>query len=330
MDSSILVIRLSAMGDIIHTLPAITTLKKSFPDRELIWLVAPRWMPLLAGNPYIDEVIPFDRGNLLNARQTFTRLRSLRPEIAFDFQGLLQSAAAGRLTRPKALFGFARSVAREPFASLLYSHAIPVNGPHRVQRAVQLAQAAAGAAQTTFQAWIPAGQPQGDLPSEPFILASPFAGWAGKEWPLASYDAVAELLAKEGLQLVVNVTQQKAHELNSHRHVRPHVSTLPGLIDATRRATGVFGVDSGPLHLAAALDKPGVGLYGPTDPALTGPFGGSMTVLRTRDVATTYKRHAEMHASMRAITPEQVVVALLNSLKHALGTTVQGCTISRS
>lgn len=317
------------MGDIIHTLPAITTLKESFPNHQLIWLVAPRWMPLLEGNPYIDQIIPFDRGSLLNARQTFSRLRSLGPEIAFDFQGLVQSAVAGRLARPKALFGFAKSVAREPFASLFYSHAIPVKGPHRVERAVQLAQAA-GAAQPTFKAWIPAGQSQGDLPSGPFVLASPFAGWAGKEWPLASYDAVAEPLTKEGLQLVVNVTEQKAHQLNSLRHVRPHVSTLPGLIDATRRATAVLGVDSGPLHLAAALGKRGVGLYGPTDPGLTGPFGGSMTVLRTGDVVTTYKRQAQMHASMREITPEQVVVALLNSINRTPGMTMQGCTISHS
>ncbi|MBV9267838.1 MAG: lipopolysaccharide heptosyltransferase family protein, partial [Acidobacteriaceae bacterium] len=75
------------------------------------------------------------------------------------------------------------------------------------------------------------------------------------------------------------------------------------------------GLDSGPLHLAAALRKPGVGLYGPTDPALTGPFGGTMTVLRVENTETTYKRHSMIHASMREITPGQVAEALLNSVE---------------
>ncbi len=313
---SILVIRLSAMGDIIHTLPAITTLKKSFPERKLAWLAAPRWMPLLEGNPFIDELIPLDRRNFSHARMTLRRVRALEPELAFDFQGLFQSALAGRLARPKALFGFAKSVAREPFASLLYTHRIPVVGPHRIQRAVQLA-AAAGAREISFDAWIPPGFAEGDLPVGPFVLTSPFAGWPGKEWPLESYEALGQLLNKEGLELVANAAEHKSAELKRLKHVRLHTSGLNGLIDATRRATAVIGLDSGPLHLAAALGKPGVGLYGPTDPALTGPFGDSMTVLRTRNVETTYKRHSEIHASMREITPEEAAAALLHSMRHA-------------
>jgi len=86
------------------------------------------------------------------------------------------------------------------------------------------------------------------------------------------------------------------------------------LIDATRRATAVIGLDSGPLHLAAALGKPGVALYGPTDPLLTGPYGGSMTVLRAEDVVTTYKRHGRVHASMKRISVEQVLGPLLQSI----------------
>lgn len=326
---SILVIRLSAMGDIIHTLPAISTLKKSFPERKLAWLVAPRWMPLLEGNPYIDELIPLDRRNFRHARETFRRVRTLEAEIAFDFQGLFQSAVAGRLARPKALYGFAKSVAREPFASLLYTHSIPVQGPHRVERAVQLAEAA-GARQPTFCAWVPRGIPEGDLPSDPFVLTNPFAGWAGKEWPLESYEMLAQLLEKEGLKLVANVTGQQAERLRHLKKISIHISGLPGLLDATRRATAVVGLDSGPLHLAAALGKPGVGLYGPTDPALTGPFGGSMTVLRTRNVETTYKRHDEIHASMREIAPEQVAEAVIDSLKKKYGPPLRGCVVSRS
>jgi heptosyltransferase-1 len=311
---SILVIRLSALGDIIHTLPAVTTLKRSFPDRKLAWLVAPRWIPLLEGNPYIDEIIPLDRRNIPHMIDTFRRLRALNAGLAFDFQGLFQSALAGRLAGPKALYGFAKTVAREPFAALLYTHSIPVKGPHRIERAVQLAEAA-GARCPTFEAWIPPGKPEGELPNEPFVLTSPFAGWAGKEWPLEAYDQVGARLAREGLRLVANVPAQKVPELAGASHICVHTSSLPGLIDATRRATAVLGLDSGPLHLAAALGKAGVGLYGPTDPLLTGPFGTSITVLRAQNVETTYKRHDAIHASMREITPNEVVNALLRCVR---------------
>lgn len=306
----ILVIRLSAMGDIIHTIPAAISLKKSFPHRKLAWLVAPQWKPLLVGNPYIDELISFDRKAV---RTSWRRLRSVAPELTLDFQGLVQSALAGRAARPERLFGFNKSVAREPLASIFYSDRIPVMGPHRVERNVQLA-AAAGAHDLTYECWIPPGEPAGELPSGAFVLCSPFAGWAGKEWPLQSFDALGRLLRKEGLELVANVAEHRARELKDLKHVRVHTSSLAGLITATRLATAVVGLDSGPLHLAAALRKPGVGLFGPTDPALTGPFGGSMTVLRSDDVETTYKRHARIHASMRVISPEDVAKAVLNSI----------------
>ncbi len=313
---AILVVRLSAMGDIVHTLPAAATLKKSFPERKLIWVVASRWMPLLQGNPFIDQIIPFDRVGLLPAKSAWRRLQDTHAAWAFDFQGLVYSALIGRAARPKVLFGFHSSVAREPLASLFYTCRVPVKGPHRVERNVQLAEAA-GARERSYEAWIPDGVPEGDLPSGPFVLASPFAGWTGKEWPIECYEDLGRRLGREGLQLVVNVPETRAHELVKLRHVQVHTSTLSGLIAATHRATAVIGVDSGPLHLAAALSKPGVALFGPTAPLRTGPFGGSMSVLRAHDVETTYKRHARIHASMKAITMEQVAEALLRSLATA-------------
>ncbi len=196
---------------------------------------------------------------------------------------------------------------------MFYTHRVAVTGPHRVQRNLQLV-AAAGATKESQQAWIPQGSPEDELPSAPFVLTSPFAGWGGKQWPLGHYDRLAELLNKEGIQLVANVPPRRAAELSDLRHVRVHSSSLAGLIDATRRATAVMGVDSGPLHLAAALNKPGVALFGPTDPAQTGPFSSRMAVLRAPSVETTYKRGAHVHGSMTEITIEHVSEALLRSL----------------
>jgi heptosyltransferase-1 len=90
----------------------------------------------------------------------------------------------------------------------------------------------------------------------------------------------------------------------------PHVSGLAGLIHATRRAVAVVGVDSGPMHLAAALGKRGVALFGPTDPCRNGPYGESMTVLRAAGAVTTYKRSEEISSSMRALGVDQVLETL--------------------
>ena len=303
--NSILAIRLGALGDIIHALPAIGSLKQSFPSSKLALLIAPRWLPIVAGNPYIDELIP----------PRLAAIRRLHPDLAFDFQGLLKSAFLGRLARPKAFFGFHKSVARERYAAALYSHRIPVAGPHRIERNLQLI-AAAGASQLSDEAWLPPGRSEAELPSHAFVLASPFAGWAGKEWPIENYDFLARLLSTEALELVLNVPEHRRPELKTLQHVRMHTSSLAGLIDATRHAAAIVGVDSGPLHLAAALRKPGVALFGPTDPRLTGPYGGTIKVIRSDDVETTYKRHANVHASMRVITPQQVAQTLLHSLTN--------------
>src|SRR5207248_8678398 len=108
-ETIILVIRLSAMGDIIHALPAVASLKKSFPESSLAWLVAPKWMPLLEGNPHIDELVPFHRHDLPGLKASWTRLRALKPAFAIDFQGLVQSALAGRAARPEIFYWFDRS-----------------------------------------------------------------------------------------------------------------------------------------------------------------------------------------------------------------------------
>ena len=99
-DELILAVRLGAMGDILHALPAVASLKKSFPEKRIFWVVARKWMELLDGNPNIDEIVPFDRQGAGALAQTWRRLRAIRPEIAIDFQGLIQSAIAGKTARP--------------------------------------------------------------------------------------------------------------------------------------------------------------------------------------------------------------------------------------
>ncbi|HEY6987671.1 MAG TPA: glycosyltransferase family 9 protein [Bryobacteraceae bacterium] len=311
--NAILAVRLGAMGDILHALPAVASLKKSFPEKRIIWVVARKWIELLDGNPNIDELVSFDRQNIGALAKTWRRLRAIRPEIAIDFQGLIQSALVGRLARPKLYIGLTKSQAREPLAAAFYTRHVKAKGPHRIERNLQLV-AAAGAALLTEESWLPRGSSEGELPAGSFILASPLAGWGSKQWPLSYYDELGKRLRAQGLELVANVPVESEGEIANLPHVRVHSSSISGLIDATRRAAGVVGVDSGPMHLAAALGKPGVALFGPTDPARNGPFRSRMTVLRAPDAQTTYKRRAELDDSMKKISAERVAEEVLRSL----------------
>jgi heptosyltransferase-1 len=208
--------------------------------------------------------------------------------------------------RPDRIFGFHRSQVREGLAALFYSHSVRVHSAHVVDQNLELIKAS-GASNVVRSFHIPEGQPEGTLPERDFVLASPNAGWAGKQWPLENYTELARMLDREhGLDLVLNVSGETPPVPGTHTHV----SGLPGLIHATRRAVAVLGLDSGPMHLAAALGKAGVAIFGPTDPARNGPYGTSIAVLRSPNAQTTYKRSAEIHPSMRDITPLKVFQSL--------------------
>jgi heptosyltransferase-1 len=304
-DLRILVVRLSSMGDVIHALPAVASLKHSFPRSRVSWIIRPRWMPLVEGNPFVDQVIPLDR-SLRSTASTLWRLRAERFDLAVDFQGLVQSALVTAAVRPDRIVGFARSVVRERFAALFYSTGVETRAAHAVDRNMDLVTGA-GASSLLRTFPLPEGMPEGRLPEGKFVLACPLAGWGAKQWPVESYEEVAALL---DMPLVVNGPRDAAPALQRIRGAMVHLSGIAGLVYATRRAHAVIGVDSGPMHLAAALAKPGVAIYGPTDPARHGPYGGSVRVLRSANAVTNYKRRSASDASMRMVSPTEVIEAL--------------------
>jgi heptosyltransferase-1 len=258
------------MGDILHTLPAVAALGR------VTWLTKPQWLPLVEGNPAVDVAITspvwggFDR--------------------AYDFQGLIKSAILARLASSVVL-GF--DTPRETAARWFYKRRIARQGLHVVEHNLALADAAGPA-----RFWVPEGRPEGRLPDGAFVLACPLAGWGAKQWPVENY---RELAKRIPVPLILNGPPGSDFD---------HQSSLAGLIHATRRAAAIVGVDSGPLHLAAALAKPGVAIYGPTDPARNGPYGGTIRVLRDPNAETTYRRTAEPARSMLAITPAMVAAEL--------------------
>lgn len=305
----ILAVRLGAMGDIIHALPAVASLKHSYPGSRLTWVVEPQWAPLLAQNPFIDRVVLLLRNTPGGLWRSGRELWEEGFDFAVDFQGLIKSALVASFARPERIFGFDAAGARERAATLFYSNKVSSGARHVVEKNLDLA-AAAGAASLLRTFPIPPGMPEGELPDGPFVLACPLAGWRSKQWPVECYAELARLLAAAGFTLVVNGPRSAASFLEAAAPAWRHISGLSGLIHAMRRAAAYVGVDSGPLHLAAALARPGVAIFGPTDPERNGPYGGTFTVLRGPGAATTYKRRPVIDASMLAISPVRVWQAL--------------------
>jgi heptosyltransferase-1 len=312
---SILIVRLGAMGDILHSLPGAASLKHSFPAARITWVVEPKWVPLLEGNGFVDRIVLFRRGEPQSWQRTKNELRAERYDLAVDFQGLAKSALIAHLARPERLAGFGPGVVRERAAGLFYSTRVPSSAVHVVDQALDLA-AGAGATNLVRAFPLPAGKPEGTLPAGAFALASPLAGWASKQWPTEYYEQLAKLLrSKLGMPLVLNGAPGATPKVPG---TLQHESGIEGLIDATRRASLVIGVDSGPLHLAAALNKSGVAIFGPTDPVRNGPYGGDFRVFRLPGVRTTHRRGSVIDVSMRAITPEQVFEGLESRVRcHA-------------
>ena len=293
MGERILIVRLGAMGDIIHALPAAAALRRQHPTAHIAWLVERRWLPLLEGNPNLNETLILERSSTSAMLHSALSLRGKFTQ-AYDLQGLLKSAIPARLAAAR-VHGSAQP--RESGARFFYTDRVNLKAVHIVDRNMELV----GGAAEPRAFWLPPGKPEGKLPAGDFVLASPAAGWPSKEWPRERWAELRTLLAARGIPLVLNGPPGSGLD---------HESSIAGLIDATRRARAVVGVDSGPLHIAAALGKPGVAIFGPTDPARNGPYGGSMQVLRSPSAQTTYKRGNQTDPSMEAITAQQVFEAL--------------------
>ena len=229
------------MGDIIHALPGAASLKYGFPQARVTWVIEPKWVPLLDGNGLVDRFVVFRRDNPRSWKRTRDELRADSYDLAVDFQGLTKSAFIAHLGRPERIVGFGPGVVRERPAGLFYSNRVESKAVHVVDQALDLA-VGAGASNLLRTFPLPPGVAEGWLPEGPFALASPLAGWTSKQWPLEYYAQLAALLrTKLGMPLVLNGAPGTVPDVAG---TLAHESGIPGLIDATRRAALVIGVDS--------------------------------------------------------------------------------------
>ena len=335
-------VRLSAMGDIIHGMPAIAALRRAKPDLQIGWLVEERWAELLCARdserlaarsdlkPLADwvHVAKFSSWRrALFSHETWREMRSCRQEVrerkyevALDLQGAIRSAMAARLTGAAIRIG--SSQPREGPARMFYTHAIDVRGSHVVEHALSLASELAGQALEYVQPPFPvdpAVEDWADHQSEmfgckPLAILNPGAGWGAKCWPAESFGAVARALADRGMAVLVNygpgeeALAEAVHASSGGVAVALKCS-VGELIALTRRARLFIGGDTGPMHLAAALHVPVVALFGPTRPERNGPFGTPNVVLRSPQSVDNTTHTDRRDEGLVSIEPQAVIEA---------------------
>jgi heptosyltransferase I len=348
----LLIVRLSSMGDIIHTLPAAAALRHVFPRATIGWMVEERWRELLctaqnalsgprsAQRPLADKIHVVNtsewRKALFSSRtwvelaSAVSDLRGVRYDVAVDFQGAVRSAVLARISKAHVIYGFAQP--RENASSMWYTRQVLPSGAHIIEQNLSLAAALARH---------PLGLPKIDFPCDPaveekieqrlrshdirsFAILNPGAGWGAKQWPAERYGYVAQKLADRGLKSLINFGPGEkdlanATEAAAGGKAESISCSLTELIALTRRARLFVGGDTGPMHLAAALSVPVVAIFGPTNPARNGPFGTQSVVLRSKTSPTSHSRRAQPDAGLLEISAYAVVAAAHQLLERTGG-----------
>jgi heptosyltransferase-1 len=345
----VLIVRLSAMGDVVHTLPAAQLLRDAFPHAQIGWLIEERWAQLLcapgsplrgprsAQRPLADWVHTV---NLTAWRKSFFRMqtaqqiakvwndvRSAHYDVAIDLQGALRSALLARWSGARVIYGAAEP--RESPASLWYTRHVTARRTHVVDQNISLAKAVIQnegrcerldhvATRVRLPIDPPAeaqvSQRLSELDIKDFAILNPGAGWGAKRWPAEGYGQIAKMLARDGVQSVLNYGPGEEALVQiataaSEGTAQPMRLSISELIALTRRAKLFIGGDTGPLHLAAALKIPVVAIFGPTDPARNGPYHTQSIVIRNPASPTTHTRRAQPDEGMLEISVDAVVAA---------------------
>ena len=263
------------MGDIIHALPCAAALKAFHPETKIVWLVDERWQAVLSDNPVIDEIVLFPRERFRGIAGTLTsipwslRLRNIRPDIALDLQGLLRSALMARLSRAGRVIGI--SDAREG-AAQLYHEVVPViPGEHAVLRYLRIL-GSLGLPKVERPVFsLPPGDPL-DAPfrDQPFVVLHPFARGEGKSMTPEHVVQFCERMRP--FTIVLAGVGKMRRQLPSNTINLFNRTTIREMVWLLGAADFVVSVDSGPMHIAAAVGARMLSIHTWSDPRLVGPF----------------------------------------------------------
>jgi lipopolysaccharide heptosyltransferase I len=312
----IAIVKLSSLGDVVHALPVARALRRARPDAHVTWIVEAREHAILRGHPDLDAVVPMDTRRwrrLLRspagaleawheAKPVLRQIRAAAFDVTLDLQGLMKSGLLSAWAAAPLRIGFAAEQCRERLNCLFTNRRIapPSDRRHVVEQYLSLLEPLA----------IPPGPPEFHVPLRPvaerriedflgeqgikrrdrLVAINPGAGRADKRWPVADLTTVAERLAAECEARIlllwgpdeVHMARQIRDGLSARAILAPPTD-LDELAAVLRRTTLLVANDTGPLHLAAALGTPCLGLYGPTSAERNGPYGAQCRGLQSRD-----------------------------------------------
>ncbi|HWY68491.1 MAG TPA: lipopolysaccharide heptosyltransferase I [Terriglobales bacterium] len=340
----ILIVRLSAMGDIIHAMPAVAGLRAQFPDSRIDWAIEERWSPLLTSRAISDTSAsispeqplvhfvhqvhmrrwrqhPFSSITREEMRALRSRLRDLNYDHVIDLQGAIRSALLTKVSGARVRAGAMHP--RELPARWWYNVKARTPGRHVVDQAAEIVSAAVGRSLDPIQPPFPVS-PEAEhwadeltgASSGSFAIVNPGAGWGAKCWPAERYGALVRTLGEHGIKVLVNAgpgEKNLAYEVvqGNEKSAQVVECSLLQLIAICRRAALFVGGDTGPSHLANALGTPAVAIFGPTDPARNGPYAGRYVVLRSPESKRDHSRRRQPEPGLLTITVEQVTEVAL-------------------
>lgn len=351
---NILIVKLSAIGDVTHTLPALVALRRHYPDAHIAWLVEDAAAGVIEGHEALNRVLIWPRthvqklwrqGKWFSAvkvlRGFIRELRDTHYDLVIDFQALLKSGIWVWLSKASRKAGFGPGLDHSEGSYLFLNERVPAISMevHALDRGLKLLEGVGvSPGRVEYRMAIgdgPAAQADellerlGRNPERPLVIIHPMARWKTKLWFADRFATLADRLVEQGMQVAFTGTASDATEIDTIcRQMKKRALRLDGrgglkfLAAALQKADVVVSTDTGPMHLAVAVGTPVVALFGPTAPNRTGPHGTNNVVLRVGvECSPCFKRvcrttAAEKMACMKGITVEAVVDAVCRKLSE--------------
>jgi lipopolysaccharide heptosyltransferase I len=284
---NILIVRLGALGDVVHAIPAAAALRAAMPGARIDWLVEAKHRPIVDLVTVVDEVVALEGPSIRAWTDVIGRLRKARYDLALDFQGLMKSAVLARASGAVRVAGFSIWHLREKGARPFYSETddtLDDDAGHVIQKNLHLLRVAGVETSRVEFPIAESGSPALDqvrleIGAAAFAIINPGAAWPNKRWPPSRFGEVASFLREvRGLSSIVlwGPGEQSLAEAvvaassGAARSAPP--TEVPDLVALSRQAALVVSGDTGPLHIAAAVGTPAVALFGPTDAGRNGPW----------------------------------------------------------
>lgn len=337
----ILIVKLGAVGDVVHTLPALHSLRKSFPDAFIAWAVERKSMDVIAGNPDLDEVIIFERKELQKVFKTdgllaayryfadfVAKLKEYDFDLAIDFQTLFKSGIITLSSGAKKRLGFDKWRELNRFFT---NHRVKAVSRHTVDKYLELVDAAGGRGDGSPVKIVYSAEDashidsflrEKELANRPWVAINPGASWTSKLWPVEKFAALCDILGDSGIPVVViwgPGEEPLVKGIVETARLKPYVApptTLKQLACLLERSVLYVGGDTGPMHMAVAMGTPVVGIFGPSDPERNGPYGEGHRVLQTDiDCVSCWKKRCSSMKCMDNILAEKVA----DAVKEILG-----------